>query len=86
MGLGEKKTEILKAVAAGTLSFQADDDSDAARARFQIVTRAVLELERDDYLNGVRTVRENETGQRYIDLVSVGGLTPKGRRYVEGLK
>ncbi len=86
MGLSERKTEILKTVAAGTLSFQADDGSDAARARFQIVARAVLELERDVYLKGVRTVRENETGQGYIDLVTVEGLTPKGRRYVEGLK
>jgi hypothetical protein len=86
MGLSQRKTELLKAVAAGTLSFQVDDDSDVARARLQLVARDAIELERDDYLSGVRTVRENETGHRYIDLVSVGGLTPKGRQYVEGLK
>jgi hypothetical protein len=86
MVLDERKTEILKVVAAGTLSFQADDDSDVARARFQFIARAVVELERDGYLKGVRTVRENETGQRYIDSVSVGGLTPKGRRYMESVR
>lgn len=86
MVLDERKTEILKAVAAGTLSFQADDGSDAARARFQFKAWAVVELERDGYLKGVRTVRENETGQRYIDSFSVGGLTPKGRRYLESVK
>jgi hypothetical protein len=86
MMLDERKTEILKAVAAGTRSFQADDDSDAARTRFQFIARAVVELERDGYLKGVRTVRENETGQRYIDSVSVEGLTPKGRRYMESVR
>lgn len=84
MALNELKTEILKEVAGGQLSFQHEPDgSDAARARFQTKARSIIELERSGYLEGISVTPEYETGQNYIDLVMVGGLTPKGRRYLE---
>jgi hypothetical protein len=81
------KTEILKAVAGGTFDFHSDPDgSDAARARFQTKARSMVELGRDGYLEGVKVTHENETGENYIYVVLVGGLTPKGHRYLDGMK
>jgi hypothetical protein len=86
--LGELKTEILKAVAGGKQDFhpEPDDGSDGSRARFQLKARSIIELGRDGYLQDVRPTKESETGQHYIDLVMVGGLTPKGRRSVDSMK
>jgi|SRR5215208_5465671 len=86
MVLGERETEILKAV-AGSKPFQADagKDREVVLVRFQQTVRRILKLERDGYLEGVRTIPENETGKSYTDFVSVNGLTPKGRRYLESI-
>jgi hypothetical protein len=84
--LGELKTRILKAVAGGKFDFHPDDGSDEARARFQPEARSIIELGRGGYLEDVKSTKEGETGEDYIDLVMVGGLSPKGRRYLDGLK
>jgi hypothetical protein len=86
--LGELKTGILKAVAGGKFDFhpEPDDGSDESRARFQTKARSIVELGRDGYLEGVKATHESETGENYIDAVLVGGLRPKGRRYLDGMK
>ena len=84
--LGELKTRILKVVAGGKFDFHPGDGSDESRARFQPEARSIIELGRDGYLEGVRSTKESETGQNYIDIVTVRGLSPKGRRYLDGLQ
>jgi hypothetical protein len=85
MKLDDRKREILKSVGGGKLEFQPKDGSDAARARFQPIAQSIIELESLNYLEGVSTTKENETGEDYIDLVLVGGLTAKSRRYLESI-
>lgn len=75
----------LKAVAGGKFDFQPDDGSDESRARFQPEAQSIIELGHDIYLEGVKSTKESETGQNYIDIITARSVA-EGCRYLDDVK
>ena len=72
---------LLQRVNSGEASFSPDDDSAAAKARFQPLAKAFIHAEKIGMVEGIYAHKERSTGLDLYDFVRIeGGLTYRGMR------